>query len=591
MASVLFSAVSAGQRPAGALPRRLPRLSVDQWVINGILFSLLAWLTLFLVWPMLAILARSFSDAQGSWLGFSLIHSIVLQPWFLQQTLRSLIVGVTTTLIVVPLAYGFAYGLQRTCLPAKSVWRLLALLPLLAPSLLPGISLIYLFGNQGLFRPFLGDASIYGFWGIVVGEAFYTFPHALMVLTTSLMLADARLYDAARAMGAGSWRTFRTITLPSSRHGVFSAGCLVFTLTVTDFGVPKVIGGDYTVLAIEAYKAVVGQQDFSKGAVIGLLLLTPALLTFAVDHWLRNRQGSFISARAQPLMVRPCLPRDAAFALLAALICFVIVSIIGVSVWASFIKFWPYNLTLSLRSYDFNNMDGGGWLAWRNSLQMSALAALYGTLIVFAGAWISETRRRPGDRLGKAMQSALHGLCLAPMAIPGMVMGLGYIFFFNHPDNPLGFLYGSMSLLVVCSIVHFYTSAHLTAVTAIRSIDPDLDCAAASLKVSSVETLLKVKLPICLPALLDVARYLFVSSMTTVSAVVFLYSPSTVLAAVAVLNMDDAGFIGPAAAMCCVIMLSSGTAVLLLHLASSVALKRTQRWRTSSKVSLAMARV
>ena len=588
MVSAIVAAVPVAPVPSGVLARHLPRLPTDRWIITGVLVALLAWLALFLVWPMLAILARSLFDGQGTWLGLSLVQSIVLQPWFLQQTLRSLLVGITTTLIVVPLAYGFAYGLQRTCLPAKSVWRLFALLPLLAPSLLPGISLIYLFGNQGLFRPWMGHASIYGFWGIVIGEAFYTFAHALMVLTTSLMLADARLYDAAKAMGAGPWRTFRTITLPSSRHGVFSAACLVFTLTVTDFGVPKIIGGDYTVLAIEAYKAVVGQQSFSKGAVIGLLLLTPALLTFGVDHWLRRSQGSFISARAQPLMVRPSFPRDATFTVLAALVCFVIVSIIGVSVWASFIKFWPYNLSLSFGSYDFNNMDGGGWIAWRNSMQMSALAALFGSLIVFAGAWITEAHHRPGDRATRVMQSVLHGLCLAPMAIPGMVMGLGYIFFFNHPDNPLGFLYGSMSLLVICSIVHFYTSAHLTAVTAIRTIDPDLDSAAASLKVSRVETFLKVKLPICLPALLDVARYLFVSSMTTVSAVVFLYSPSTVLAAVAVLNMDDAGFIGAAAAMCCVIMLSSGTVVLLLWLVSKTAIKHTQRWRTATKASLSM---
>ncbi|WP_193853032.1 putative 2-aminoethylphosphonate ABC transporter permease subunit [Orrella marina] len=564
------------------LARPVPRKPVDRWILTGVLGALLLWLLIFLAWPMVAILLRALFDSGGNWLGLSLINSIVLQPWFVQQTLRSLAVGVTTTLIVIPLAYGFAYALQRTCIPAKSLWRLLALMPLLAPSLLPGISLVYLFGNQGLFRPWMGDASIYGFWGIVIGEAFYTFPHALMVLTTSLMLADARLYDAAKAMGASPWRAFRIITFPSSRHGVFSAACLVFTLTVTDFGVAKVIGGDYTVLAIEAYKAVVGQMNFSKGAVIGLLLLTPALLTFALDHWLRHRRGSFISARAQPLQLRASRYRDTGFTVLVALVSGVIVSIIAVSVWASFIRFWPYNLSLSLRSYDFNNMDGGGWLAWRNSVQMSALAALFGSLIVFTGAWITETRQNACGRISGIMQKILHGLCLAPMAIPGMVLGLGYIFFFNHPDNPLGVLYGSMSILVICSIVHFYTSAHLTAVTAIRTIDPDLDYAAASLKVSAAETFIRVKLPICLPALLDIARYLFVSSMTTVSAVVFLYSPSTVLAAVAVLNMDDAGFIGPAAAMCCVIMLTSATAVTLLHWISRAAVRQTQRWRTQT---------
>ena len=162
-------------------------------------------------------------------------------------------------------------------------------LPLLAPSLLPGIALVYLLGNQGLLKDLFGGATIYGFWGIVAGEAFYTFPHALMILLTGLTLADGRLYDAARAMGAGPWRTFLTVTLPGTRYAVFSACCVVFTLTVTDFGVPKVVGGDYNVLAMEAYKAVVGQQNFPKGAAIGILLLLPAVLTFALDRRLREQ--------------------------------------------------------------------------------------------------------------------------------------------------------------------------------------------------------------------------------------------------------------------------------------------------------------
>ena len=113
----------------------------------------------------------------------------------------------------------------------------------------------------GLLRAWVPD-NIYGFWGIVLGEAIYTFPHALMILLSALSLADARLFDAASSMGASPWKAFRSITWPASRQGVFAAFCLVFTLTITDFGVPVVVGGDYQVLALEAYKAVVGQQQF-----------------------------------------------------------------------------------------------------------------------------------------------------------------------------------------------------------------------------------------------------------------------------------------------------------------------------------------
>ncbi|WP_057047253.1 putative 2-aminoethylphosphonate ABC transporter permease subunit, partial [Bordetella pertussis] len=492
---------------------------------------------------------------------------------------RSLAVGAATVALVVPCAYAYAYCLTRTRAPGKGALRLVALLPLLAPSLLPGIALIYLLGNQGLLKALAGGATIYGFWGIVIGEAFYTFPHALMILLTGLALADGRLYDAALAMGAGPWRTFATVTLPGTRYAVFSACCLVFTLTVTDFGVPKVVGGDYNVLAMEAYKAVVGQQNFSKGAAIGLLLLlVPAMLTFLLDRHLRARHGAGLSGRALVYAPGTHRLRDACFLAIAALIGLALLTIVGVAVWASFVKMWPYNLSLSLRSYDFDNMDGGGWLAWRNSIQLAAWTALAGTALVYGGAWMMEklpTRGVPAA----ALRGTARMLALTPMAVPGLVLGLGYIFFFNSPGNPLGALYGTMTLLVVCTVVHFYTSAHLTAVTALGALDTEFEAASASLKVPAALTFLRVTLPMCLPAVLDTARYLFVSAMTTVSAVVFLYSPQTVLAAVAVLNMDDAGFIGPAAAMCTVIMATSALASLLLHLASRALVARTQAWR------------
>lgn len=553
--------------------KRLPGW-LGRWATLGGQGGYALALIVFLALPLIAILARAITGEQG---GLALLRAIVFQGEFLAMVGRSLTVGVVTVALVVPCAYCYAYGLTRTQLPFKGALRMLALLPLLAPSLLPGISLIYLLGNQGLLKAWTGGATIYGFWGIVIGEAFYTFPHALLILVTGLTLADGRLYDAARAMGAGHLRTFLTVTLPGTRYAVFSACCLVFTLTVTDFGVPKVIGGDYNVLAVEAYKAVVGQQNFSKGAAIGLMLLLPAVLTFLLDRHLRTRQGAGMTGRSQRYEPGVHRVRDMAFLLASGLIAFLLALLVGVAVWASFIKMWPYNLSMSLRSYDFDNMDGGGWLAWRNSITLATLTAVIGTALVFGGAWMVEKLSARG--VARPLRAVVSLLALTPMAVPGLVLGLGYIFFFNSPDNPLNGLYGTMALLVICTIVHFYTSAHLTAVTALSALDPEFEAASAALKVPALITFWRVTLPLCLPAVLATSRYLFVSAMTTVSAVVFLYSPSTVLSAVAVLNMDDAGFIGPAAAMCTVIMATSAAVSLLLHAASRALLRRTQNWR------------
>lgn len=556
-----------------ALARRWPADLADRLFVRGGQWLLLALLLLGVLLPLLAMLWRGLAGDPGQGGGLLAARELVASAnfrWLLGNSLKS---ALAVVLIVLPLAYAFAYALQRTCVPGKGLWRGISLLPLLAPSMLPGIALIYLFGNQGVLRHLLTD-NVYGFWGIVLGQVIYTFPHALMVLLSALALADARLFDAASSMGASPWRAFRSITWPGSRQGVFAAACLVFTLCVTDFGVPVVVGGDYQVLALEAYKAVVGQQQFGRGALIGLFLLLPALLSFAVDLWLRRRQRDAMSGRAQVYHPQPSRGRDGAFLLLVLLVCTCLLGVFGMAVYSSLVKFWPYDLSLSLHNYAFSELPGG-WLAYRNSLLLATCCALFGGVLIFLGSYLLEkTRQSPLTQL-------LRLLCFIPMAVPGLVLGLGYVFFFNLPANPLHGLYGSLALLVICTVAHFLTTAQMTASAALRQLDGEFEAAALSLKVPLLRHFLRVTLPICLPALLDIVRYLFVSAMTTVSAVIFLYSPDSLLAAIAVLNMDDAGNVGGAAAMSTLILLTSAAVSLLLAGASRGLLRRSQAWRAA----------
>jgi len=560
---------------------RTPFWHTDGPVLTGMKLGWLLLLTLGLLLPTAMMLLQATglvaSARSTDEHGLALVAHVVGAPNFLDMVGRTLAVSGAVAAIVVPLAFALAYAVQRTRMPLRGTMRTLAMLPLFAPSLLPGIALVYLFGNQGLFKAWMSGSNIYGFWGIVLGEVFYTFPYALMLLIATLTLADGRLYDAARAMGASPWRTFCTVTLPGARYGLFGAFALVFTLVATDFGVPTVVGGSYQVLAVEAYKAVVGQQQFARGAVIGLMLLLPALLTFAVERLVQRRQHAALASRAQPYHPQPDRVRDGLFLLLSALVVGGILLMLATAVGASLVKLWPYNLELSLRNYDFDNMDGGGWLAYRNSLKLAALTTVFGTALIFTGAWLVE-KTRPAAWLHSAIRFAV----LLPMAVPGLVLGLGYVFFFNHPANPLNSLYGGMALMVLCTIMHCATAAHLTSVAALGQMDPVFEAVSASLKVSALRTYWRVTLPMCLPAVLSCARYLFVSAMTTVSAVIFLYSPDTVLASVAVLNMDDAGDIGPAAAMSTLILVTSIVVSLLLELATRGIVRRTQAWRAAS---------
>jgi iron(III) transport system permease protein len=560
-----------------AAPRRITqRVSSDELMQRLVMAAAALYLVVAVVLPLWALFSRSVQDRAGDYVGLTNFVRYAQSPALIGSAGNSLLIAVLTTLICVALAFLFAYGLTRTCMPIRGAFRMIGLIPLLAPSLLPAISLVYLFGNQGILKSMMMGSSIYGPIGIVIGSVFWTFPHAVMILITALATADRRLYEASEALGASPVRRFLTVTLPGARYGLISAAFVVFTLTITDFGVPKVIGGSFNVLATDVYKQVVGQQNFNMGAVVGIVLLLPALLAFVADRFVQRRQSAQLSARAVPLEPRPSRTVDIVFFLLCATVAIAILAIIGMSAFASVVKFWPYDLSLSLRNYRFDLMDGGGWASYRNSLVMAGLTALFGTMAAFLGAWVAEKSRGL-----TAMRSIFHFLALLPLAVPGLVLGIGYIFFFNAPGNPLNFLYGTMAILVISTVAHFYSVPHLTAVTALKQIDAEFEAVSSSLKVPVWYTFARVTVPICLPTVLAISMYFFVNAMTTVSAVVFLYSPSTTLASVAVLNMDDAGDVAPAAAMAMMIFLTAGAVRILYGLATMGLLKRTQAWRTT----------
>jgi iron(III) transport system permease protein len=553
---------------------RWQRLDRDDWLMRLCVLLLGLWLAVTLVLPLGTLLIKSFRNADGAWVGLANYLSYFATPSLTESLWNSLWVSTLITALVLPLAYIYAYALTRSAMPGKTVFKALALIPILAPSLLPAISLIYLFGNQGLLNDWLFGASIYGPIGIVISQVFYCFPHALMILIVALAMADARHYEAARVLGASPLRTFWTVTLPGSKYGLISAGFVVFTLAITDFGIAKVIGGRFNVLATDIFKQVIGQQNFEMGAVVGFVLLLPAVVAFGADRWVQHRQVALLTARAVPLVPMRHAARDWTLWLFCALVAGAMLAMLGMAVWASLVTRWPYNLTLTLANYQFSNFDSEGWQAWRNSLAMAGWTAVLGTLIIFTGAYVMEKTR--GFALARSVSQLM---AMLSMAVPGLVLGLAYIFFFNAPGNPLGFLYGTLAILVVNSIAHFYTVSHITATTALKQLDAEFEAVSASLKVSLGRMFARVTVPVCMPAVLDISIYLFVNAMTTVSAVIFLYGSDTKLAAVSIIHMDEAGFTAAAAAMAVVIVATSASVKLLHSLLTHHLTRKTQAWR------------
>ena len=569
----MADAALTGQPDKGALVR--PKMSRDDWIMRATMVLIGIFLLVAVLFPLYAMMSKSVENKDGDFIGLANFAEYFSTPALFNSAFNSLSISIFTTAIVLVVTFLYAYALTRTCMPFKWFFKLVAVVPLLTPSLLGGISLIYWFGNQGVLKELLMGEKIYGPIGITMGSAYWVFPHALMIVVTALSITDARLYEAAEALRTSKLKTFLTVTIPGCKYGLISAGFVVFTLIFTDFGVPKVIGGNYNMLATDIYKQVIGQQNFQIGAVVSVVLLVPAVIAFSVDRIVQRKQVALLSARAVPYTPKPDRARDMSMLVFCSAIAVIIIAMIGMAQYAALVTFWPYNLELAFNNYDFDVMDGGGWEAFWNSIEMALYTAFFGTIIVFSGAYLMEKGR--GFIAGR---SAFHMIAITPLAVPGLVLGLAYIFFFNNPANPFHFIYGTMTILVVATIVHFYTVSHLTAVTALKQMDPEFESVSASLKAPFYKTFTRVTVPVCLPAVFDISIYLFLNAMTTVSAVVFLYSSDTTLASVAVLNMDDAGDVAPAAAMAMMIAYTcAGMRILHVVLTRGIAI-RTQAWRS-----------
>lgn len=567
----------------------LKEILTGETVLKRVLMVLTCiWMTVVVILPVGTLLVKSVTNDLGQFVGFANYIEYFSSPSLSGSIGNSIRVAVYTTLISVFLGFCFAYALTRTCMPGKSIFKGIAMMPLFAPTLLNGIVLIYLFGRKGLVtNGFFGlipglEIPLYGAVGIIIAEVMYTFPQAMLILTIALSITDARLYEAARSMGAGPWRIFFTITLPSIKYGLLSAGFVCFILAFTDFGAPKVVGGNFNILATDIYKQVIGQQNFVMGAVVSVVLLIPTVIAFIIDRMVQGRQAAMIAAKSVPLTPKPDRKADFAGLLFCSVIIGLILFFYSTALFASLVKVWPYNLDLGIWHYRFTGTGGGGYTAFFNSIRMSFYSAVTGTVITFASAYLIEK-----IRIMKPVRQTAYFLSILPLALPGLVIGLSYIFFFNARGwtvlgimipNPFNFIYATMGILVLSNIVHFYTVSFLSATTALKQLDIEFEQVSDSMGIPFYKTFFRVTVPVCLPAVLEIAGYYFVNSMATVSAVIFLYSADLPLASVAIANMDDAGDIAPACALSVLVVATNIIIRLVFFLITSRLRRRSLAW-------------
>lgn len=512
----------------------------------GLLISVL--LVLFVAYPLWSIFRMSFISPQGEW---SLSNYVLFfsEPRLVGIVFNTFAMTITTTTITLILAYLFSYAMVHSAIPFKRAWILIALSPLFAPSLIHALGFQFLLGRNGLLNmAFNLGFSIYGFWGLVFSNTLYAFPHAVLILRASLAFADQRIYESATMLGASDWRIFRTVTLPAGRYGLMSAAFIVFAVTITDFGNAIIIGGNYKVLATEIYTQVVGQANFNLGAVVSMVLLFPTAIAIGLERWITKRQPALVTDKFVPLRVKPRRIFDALMLVCVGLICTAIITVIGIVIYASLVRLWPYSMVLTLRNYLEPELQNG-FEPLLNSIWMALMTAILGVLVTTLAAYVVH---KMSGRFGRI----IYFFSILPGAVPGMVLGLGYIFVFNNPANPLVFLYGSLLLLSICTSYHFHAQGFLTAITSFKQVSGVFDEASSMLGGSIIRTLHKVTLPIIWPSLVRSSVFFFMQAMVTLSAVIFLFSPASTVASVVVVQLEDFGDMSAAAAFATLIMLS-----------------------------------
>lgn len=504
---------------------------------HTLLLVLILFLGLGLIPPLAQLTIVLMNDSQNL---FS-----VLTGYNIRACINTLLIGLSVSIVATVLGFIVAFAISATHAWGRSYLKALFLVPLFAPSIMPAIGLIYLIGNNGL----LMNIELYGAIGVFLGGLIFALPHATLQLLVNLKSLDTRLLDAARSLGAGSWRRLFSIVVPHCRRGFLNAFLITFVLTITDFGVPKLLGGSFPVLATEIYAQAIGNQNFASAAFLSLWLLIPSLVAFYFSNQLTHDQKT--ANHITVYQIHPNQLRDRVLAVLAWFIVGFESLSVFIVIYGSFITFWPYQTAFTLANYSFNN-SSYGLNPWIHSLILAFSVAIIGTLLTYTGSYLTQRLSHVNAYLKKVYTV----LTVLPICIPGTVLGLGFalsLSSFSLFKGPVG----SILFIVFNTVIHLYTVAHLTSSNTLSQINPQYEVIGKSLGVKPIRTIFKVVIPLSRNGLSEIFVYLFASAITTISSVVFLYTPDSIVAAVAAIDMIDSGFISEGAAMSSLIFISA----------------------------------
>ena len=487
-----------------------------------LIFTVLAVFFLaFLAVPMVQVIVKSLTqDTAG--IGLENYREVLTSKGFMQAVGNSFLVAGCSALVTTLLAFVLAYTVHYTNLGRryKDLIAKAAVLPMLLPTITYGFAIIYSFGKQGLLTRLFGRQlfDIYGFNGLLLGYVIYTLPISFMLINNTMGYIDKRFMIVSRLMGDSPFQTFK-ITILRPLLGTLAASFIqTFFLCFTDFGIPASIGGQFEVVASVLYEEMLGSvPDFGNGAVVAIIMLIPSIVSITVLNILEKYNVRY--NKISPIELKKSKKRDITCAVASAVIMIGILSIFAVIFVVPFTEEWPYRTSFTLEHFQTVFEDSSLYGVYTNSLMVAIVTALVGTLMAYGAALVTAR-----SSVSQKLKGTIDSIALVTNTIPGMVIGLAYLFCFSGTS-----LQNTFAILIICNMVHFFSTPYLMMKNSLSKMNASWETTAMLMGDNWTKTIIRVVTPNAVSTLLEVFSYYFVNAMVTISALIFLAGTRTMV--------------------------------------------------------------
>lgn len=491
-----------------------------EYEIKTIYCAVVAVFAFFLAVPVLRLLAESFASEAGA--GIANYVSVLTGKGFLTALGHSAAVSIASAVTATAIAFFLAYTIQYTNVSPvfKSLIRTLATLPMLLPTITYGFAIIYSFGKQGLLTRLFGRQifEIYGFGGLLFGYVIYTLPVSFLLILNTMCYIDKKFSVVSRVMGDKPLKTFlQTVARPLL--GTLAASMVqCFFLCFTDYGIPASVGGRYDVVATVLYNEMLGSvPDFNRGAVVAMMMLIPSAVSIALLRWLEKYNIRY--SKISTVEIRKNRLRDGVFFAGSAVFLLGLLSVFAVIFVVPLVSEWPYQTSFTLEHVISTLTDRSLTDVYQNSLVVAVCTAAGGLLVTY-GAALATARSGLNSRL----KAVIDGIALVTNTIPGMVIGIAFLFIFTGTP-----LQNTLILIIICNIVHFFSTPYLMMKNSLSKLNSSWEATASLMGDSWFKTIVRIITPNMASTLLEVFGYYFVNAMVTVSAVIFIAGARTMV--------------------------------------------------------------